>query len=91
MLHSLLFTIGKTPQVNGILYSLNFLTVVNAVLSSLKCASPQTNKNIGLVFGSFFQTPTQVILMYFSSKSPGQTQTPTETQEGLHFTDKIKK
>lgn len=70
---------------------LNFLTVVNAVSSSLKCDNPQISKNISLVFGSFFQASTEVILIYLFSKSPGQTQTPTETQEGLHFTGKIKK
>lgn len=39
----------------------------------------------------FFQTPTQVILAYFFSKSLGQTQTPKEIQEALYFTDKNEK
>lgn len=52
---SFLFTTGKTPQINGILYMLNFLTVVNAVSSSLKCDNPQINKNICLVFGSIYR------------------------------------
>lgn len=39
----------------------------------------------------FFQTPTQVILAYFFSKSLGQTQTPKEIQEALYFTAKNEK
>lgn len=73
---------------------LSFLPVVNAILSSLKKSrSPQTNENIWLFFWNFFfsQTPTQVILAYFFSKSLGQTQTPKEIQEALYFTAKNEK
>lgn len=73
---------------------LSFLPVVNAILSSLKKKQESPDKweyLIVLLKLFFFQTPTQVILAYFFSKSLGQTQTPKEIQEALYFTAKNKK